>query len=142
MPYSVQNRGMHIPSCSRQVSHGELTVESGYVGIAVKQKGYTIETPRSEINIIKVGEQFYLITKGSAEVPAISGATLGEEVSIKTSNGALKLGAPGGGEVKVGRVAALPGTYGSPPRPGGMGSYPAIPAGGLMRVDLDSKDSV
>lgn len=142
MPYNVHNRGVEIPACSRQVSHGELTYESGFVGVAVKQKGYTIETPRSEVTVIKVGEQFFLITKGTVEVPGIAGAELGQEVSITTATGVVTLGAPGAGQVKVGRVAVLPGQYGSPSGPAGMGSYPVIPTHGFMRVDLDSKDSL
>jgi|SRR5581483_1506681 len=128
MPLRIASRDKHIPSCTRQCQHGDLTYESGYVGTAIKQQGYTINTARSAVATILVGEQFLMIVQGTVEVPAIGGATLGQEVSITTATGAITLGAPGSGQVKAGRVAVLPGTYGCPV--------------GKMWVDLDAKDSL
>jgi hypothetical protein len=128
MPLNVSSRGVHVPAATRSCSHGDLTYEGGYVGTAVKQQGYTIATARANINVIAVSEPFFLITTGVVEVAAIGGATFGEEVYITTATGVVGLGAPSTGQVKVGRIVALPGTYGCPT--------------GLMWVNLDAKDTL
>lgn len=141
MPYSKPfKRGVEVVA-TRQCQHGDITAEKGYVGTAVKQVGYTLATARSAVATIAVGEQFFLATKGEVECPYIAGAVLGDPVSITTATGALTNTTPGGGQIKVGRVSALPGTFGEPLTPTTTGVTPVIPTGGLMRVDLDTKDS-
>jgi len=142
MPYSApRRRGVYV-TCTRQCNHGDLTVESGYVGTAVKQQATTINTARSALTTIVVTEPFFLTTKGEVEVPAIGGATVGQPVAINTTTGAVVLGAPGAGQVKVGRISRLPGKLGMPSAGSSAGVYPTIPAGGTMAVDLDSKDNL
>lgn len=117
---------MKYVTATKAVWHGYPATESGFVGVAVKQKapsaGAASGTPQHQIAI---AEDFALITKGVVQVPVIAGAAVGDAIYIVAASNTLTETA--GGNVKFGQVTALAGQQGTPV--------------GYMRIDLDAKDS-
>lgn len=125
MPYSRPGY-MRYATATKAVWHGDPVTESGFVGVAVKQKtasaGAASGTPQHQI---AVGENFAIISKGVVQVAAVSAAAVGDPIYIVAATNALTK--TSGGNVKFGMVTQLAGTQGTPT--------------GKMRVDLDAKDA-
>jgi hypothetical protein len=102
-------------------------VNSGFVGVAVKQVNRAWDQGLSNQAVIDPGEPYYLITKGVVQVPnaGISANVKGDPIYITAATGALTATGPAGG--KFGRITEVAGQRG-------------VPAN-KVRIDLDSKDS-
>jgi hypothetical protein len=124
MPYSRPGY-MYYATATVAHDHGAPVIYDGVAGVAVKQKapsgGAAAGAPQRQI---ANGEQFAIISKGIVQVPNTITAIKGSPVYI-TAGHALTLTGPGAG--KFGRVVEIAGQRGTPT--------------GMMRVDLDKKDS-
>jgi hypothetical protein len=117
---------MKYVTATKTVNHGDPVVESGIVGVAVKQKaaasGAGAGTPQKQIAI---GEKFAIISKGIVEVLNVASAVKGSPIYIVAASNALTLTAAG--NVKFGMCVELPSER------GGRSTH--------MRVDLDAKSA-
>ena len=117
---------MKYLTATKAVNHGLPCVESGMVGVAIKQKALGVGAgsgiPQKQIGI---GEAFVIINKGVVEVANLITAVKGSAIYIVTATNLLTLVATG--NVKFGRCVEVAGTRGTPT--------------GMMRVDLDAKDT-
>jgi hypothetical protein len=124
MPYSRPGY-MYYATATAVHNHGDPVLYDGVAGVAVKQKapasGAGSGAPQRQI---ANGEAFAIISKGIVQVPNTITAVKGSPVYISAAH-ALTLTGPAGG--KFGRVVEVAGQRGTP--------------SGMMRVDLDKKDS-
>ena len=122
---------MKYVTATKAVDHGKPCVESGIVGVAVKQKvvpsGAASGSAQKNIGI---GEQFAIISKGLVQVPVVGSPVKGTPVYMTAATNALTLTGPAAPPttLKFGMVTELPGERGCP--------------AGFMRVDLDAKDAI
>jgi hypothetical protein len=133
MPEQRPGTILAIPSATRAVNHGAVTVEpntaTGIPGVAVKTAAAPAGTGlgAAAINQIQVGEQFNLIVKGKVYIDNPGGVfTRFQAVYVTGTTGVLT--ATAAGNVLLGRVTEIAGDR-------GVGT-------GKMRVDLDLKSSV
>ena len=137
---------MHYATATAARQHGDLCAEDSVVGQAVKQKavGSGVAAGAAIQQAIASGEAFAIISKGVIQIPntvtgraggAALNAVKGSPVYVTVAAGAtpaapaLALAGPASATLlKVGRVVEVAGQRGTPT--------------GLMRVDLDKKDSL
>lgn len=137
--YERPGRGVYV-TATRALVHGDLVVQGGYAGSAIKQAAYAADSARGPgRQSIAIGERFFLRTKGVAEVMTgtglqgngVAAATVGTTIFIADGTGAdahgLLFTATAAGRVKLGRVYSIPGIHGTPT--------------GRLRIDMDAKDS-
>ena len=128
MPYNRPGPGVHVINGGTAIQHGTPQVNSGFVGVAVKQKVRAWSDAYSIQAQIDANEPYYLITKGIVQVPntdaGVSALAKGAPVYISAA-GALTGTGPAGG--KFGRIVEIAGERGTP--------------AGKVRIDLDAKDS-
>jgi hypothetical protein len=129
MPYNRPGPGVYVTNGGTAIQHGTPQVNSGFAGVAVKQKTRAWSDAYSIQATIDAGENYYLITKGMVQVgnqdAGVAAAAKGTPLYIVAATGVLTVTGPAGG--KFGRIAAIAGERGTPT--------------GKIRVDLDSKDS-
>lgn len=133
MPYERPGRGQYV-TATKITKHNEPCTESGFVGTAVKQRATSATLGLAVQQTIQVNEPFHIRTKGVKEYStaagskgaALSGATLGADVFIKTADNTLAL-AGGAGTLPFGKVVELPGLAGRSVAPN------------FIRIDLDQK---
>lgn len=122
---------------TKQVTHGNPATESGFVGIAVKQHANPVYNGLADVQIIKVGEQFLIRTKGICQVDCRSGApgiaiaalAKGAGVWINPADNTLKTTSNSGANLPYGRVIETPGDNRGVPQ-------------GFLRIDRDQKDTL
>lgn len=124
MPYSRPGY-MYYATATTTHNHGDPVLYDGVAGVAVKQKAPAASaaagTPQKQI---ASGEAFSIISKGIVQVANAITAIKGSPIYITAAH-ALTLTSTGNS--KFGRCVEVAGAR-------------AVPAG-LMRVDLDKKDS-
>lgn len=132
MPYNRPGSGVYVTNSTPgnpapvPINHGSPQVNAGFVGVAVKQVNRAWDQGLANQAVIDVGEQYYLITKGTVQPlnTGISANVKGDPIYI-TPAGALT--ATPGTNAKFGRIIEVAGQRGVPT--------------GKVRIDLDSKDS-
>jgi hypothetical protein len=136
MPTERPGAGVYVVA-TKATKHNEPATENGFVGVAVKQRYRSPTLGIAGSQDIAVSEPFHIRTKGSRQVStaagskgaAISGATIGAGIYIKTADNTLQL-AGGAGLLPYGRVTELPGV-----------SNRGVPTS-QVRIDLDQKDTL
>jgi hypothetical protein len=131
--YERPGRGVYV-TATAALEHGNIAVVRNYVGSVIKQLQPSRDTPKAERTVVAIGERIFLRTKGIAEAQtgagqqgnALAAAVVGDPVYIVAATGVLTATATG--NVKVGRVHAVPGVHGCPP--------------GIIRIDMDVKDGL
>lgn len=130
MPKNRPGRIKYV-TATKACVHGDLVVENGIVGVAVKQQSPAWNAAFATVKNISIGENFALINKGIVEVPltAIAGGapTKGVPVYIVPASNAVTLTATAGNS-PVGRVAELASER------GGRSTH--------VRIDLDDKGDI
>src|SRR4051794_23945079 len=115
--YERPGRG-HYVTASRALVHGDLVVQNGWAGSAIKQAAYAADSARGPgRQSIAIGERFFVRIKGDAEAETgtgkqgngIAAAATGATVYIADGTGAdahgLLFTATAAGRVKLGRVS-------------------------------------
>ena len=116
---------------TKQVNHGDPSIENGFAGIAVKQQEQSWTLGIANRAVIGVGERFAIIHKGQVKVRAtlLAGAALGDSVQIVPATNALTRNtALSATSVAYGRVAGVPGDNRGTPT-------------GFVVVDMDARDN-
>jgi hypothetical protein len=136
MPYNRPGPGVYVTNGGTALQHGTPQTNSGFVGVAVKQKVRAWSDAFSVQAQIDANEPYFLITKGVVQVgngdAGIAAAAVGTPVYITTAvPGVLTTTT---GTPKFGRIVEQGGAA------GGAGGPRGCPAG-KVRIDLDTKDS-
>ena|SRR5438105_3882162 len=128
MPKNRPGRTKRV-TATKAATHGDLVVESNFIGTAVKTLPPHWNDPFANQQTIAIGEKFTIINKGTASVKAslLPGINKGDAVYIATADNSLSA-ASGSGKVAAGRVDKLAGEDGQ--------------SALFVRVDLDAKDSI
>ena len=128
MPYNRPGPGVYVTNDTEgTLTHGQPVQQSGFVGVAVKQKTRSWKDGYDVQKLIDNNEDYYVITKGTVEVDTPAGRPgKGDPVYIDDSNN-LTASSSGQGALKYGLVVSVAGERGTPT--------------GKVRIDLDLKSA-
>lgn len=136
MPYNRPGPGVYVTNGATPIAHGSAQTNSGFVGVAVKQKVRAWSDAYSIQATIDANEPYFLITKGVVQVSnadaGIAAAAVGASVWITTATPGVLTTTTG--TPKFGRIVEQGGAA------GGAGGPRGCPPG-RVRIDLDTKDS-
>jgi hypothetical protein len=130
MPYNRPGPGVYVVNGGTPIQHGTPQYNSGFVGVAVKQRARAWSDGFAIQATIDANEPYFLITKGVVQVPntGISANVKGDTIYMTNATGVLTPTGPGSGTVsKFGRIVEIAGSRGTPAN--------------KVRIDLDTKDS-
>lgn len=132
MPYSGPGVvSYHV--ATKQVTHGNPTIEDGVAGIAIKQVEQSWTLGIANRQIIAIGEQFAILHTGVAQVASslLASAAKGDAVYITPATNALTRNtAPASAtNVAFGRVISIAGDNRGTPT-------------GFIRIDMGARDNV
>jgi len=129
MPYDVPEK-IDYHTATKQVTHGNPSVEDNSAGIAIKQQEQSWTLGVANRNVIAIGEKFAIKKKGGAQIPAslVSSPAKGDPLYIATADNTLSK-TSGSGKVKFGVITSVPGDNRGTPT-------------GFIRVDLDARDQI
>lgn len=113
-----------VNASAAPIKHGAPCVSEGRVGTAIKQKAPAWSAGFADQDMIAVGEEFVIRTKGYGEYEEVTGFAVGDPVYITAANVLTETAT---GNTKFGRVIEIEGERGTPTN--------------KVRIDLDAKDS-
>lgn len=124
MPVYSRPGRRHYATATKQVNHGEATIEDGFCGTAIKQRAPLPTDALAGRKTIGVGEAFCINTRGIVQVPFVAGVVPGDMLHITLTNNVLTE-TQSAGTRRYGRCTEVAGQRGTPT--------------GFMRINLDDK---